>query len=184
MSAVILVEGESDRIAVETLAARRGRDLAAEGVAVVAIGGAHALDRVLRTLEAQRIAGLYDRGEEAVVRRALARAGVAAEGFRACDPDLEGELVRALGTERLLRLVEERGQLAAFQTYQKQPEKRSLSLEAQLHGWLHNWKVRYAVALVEALDLERVPAPLDAVLAYVRRAPEVRRQASGGMRCT
>src|SRR5690242_13189157 len=32
--AVILVEGVSDRIAVETLAARRGRDLAGEGVAV------------------------------------------------------------------------------------------------------------------------------------------------------
>lgn len=167
MRSVILVEGESDRIAVETLAARRGRDLAAEGVAVVAIGGAHALDRVLRTLEARRIAGLYDRGEEAVVRRALARAGVAAGGFHACDPDLEGELVRALGAERLLRLVEERGQLTAFQTYQKQPEKRALPLETQLHGWLHNWKVRYAAALVDALDLDRVPPALDGVLSFV-----------------
>jgi hypothetical protein len=165
--AVVLVEGESDRIAVETLAARRGRDLAAEGVAVVVIGGAHALDRVLRTLEAERVAGLYDRGEGAVVRRALARAGVAPDGFHACDPDLEGELVRALGAERMLRLVEQRGQLAAFRTYQRQPEKRALALEAQLHGWLHNWKVRYAAALVEALDLDRVPAPLDGVLASV-----------------
>ena len=77
MKAVVLVEGESDRIAVETLAARRGRDLAAEGVAVVAVGGAHALERALRTLDAERVAGLYDRGEEAVIRRALDRAGVA-----------------------------------------------------------------------------------------------------------
>jgi hypothetical protein len=161
---VILVEGTSDRIAVETLAVRRGRDLRAEGVTVVAIGGAHALLRALRRLDAERIAGLYDRGEEAVVRRALERAGVAPQGFFACDPDLEGELVRALGPERMLRLVEERGQLAAFRTYQKQPEKRPLSLQAQLHGWLHNWKVRYAAALVGALDLDRVPAPLDGVL--------------------
>ena len=167
VKAVVLVEGESDRIAVETLAARRGRDLAAEGVAVVAIGGAHALERALRTLEAERVAGLYDRGEEAVVRRGLDRAGVTPRGFYACDPDLEGELVRALGPERTLQLVEERGQLAAFRTYQRQPEKRSLSLEAQLHGWLHNWKVRYAAALVDALDLDRVPPPLDGVLAYV-----------------
>jgi len=163
--AVVLVEGESDRIAVETLAARRGRDLASEGVAVVAIGGAHALQLVLPKVEAERVAGLYDRGEEAAIMRALDRAGITPDGFYACDPDLEGELVRALGPERMLRLVEERGHLAAFRTYQRQPGKRSLALEAQLHGWLHNWKVRYAAALVEALDLDRVPPPLDGVLA-------------------
>jgi len=165
--AILLVEGESDRIAVERLAARRGRDLVAEGIAVVAVGGVHALERVLWTLEAERVAGLYDRGEEVAVRRALQRAGVTPDGFHACDPDLEGELVRALGPESMIRLVQERGHLAAFRTYQKQPDKRLLPLEAQLHGWLHNWKVRYAEALVDALDLDRVPAPLDGVLAHV-----------------
>lgn len=169
MKAVILVEGESDRIAVETLAARRGRDLASEGVAVVAVGGAHALPRVLRRLKTERVAGLYDRAEEGAIVRALHRAGIPSDSFYACDPDLEGELVRALGPERMLRLVEERGQLAAFRTYQRQPEKRVLSLEAQLHGWLHNWKVRYAAALVEALDLDRVPQPLDGVLTHLLR---------------
>jgi hypothetical protein len=167
MQAVILVEGESDRIAVATLAARRGRDLASEGVAVVAVGGAHALQRVLATLGTKRVAGLYDRGEEVAIFRALDRAGIARDGFFACDPDLEGELVRSLGTERMLRIVEERGQLAAFRTYQRQPGKRDLALDAQFHGWLHNWKVRYAAALVEALDLDRVPPPLDAVLKCV-----------------
>jgi predicted ATP-dependent endonuclease of OLD family len=165
MKTVVFVEGESDRIAVEALAARRGRDLAVEGVAVVAVGGAHALERAVRSLEADRIAVMYDRDEESAVRRALERVGVTPDGFYACDPDLEGELVRALGTERMLQLVEERGQLAAFRTYQRQKEKRSLLLEAQLHGWLHNWKVRYAAALVGALDLERVPEPLNGVLA-------------------
>ncbi|MFP5245300.1 MAG: TOPRIM nucleotidyl transferase/hydrolase domain-containing protein [Thermoanaerobaculia bacterium] len=165
MKAVVLVEGESDRIAVETLAARLGRDLTAEGVAVIAVGGAHALQRVLRRIEAERIAGLYDRGEEAAILRALERAGMRSDRFYACDPDLEGELVRALGAERMLQLVEERGQLAAFRRYQRQPDKRALGLEAQLHGWLHNWKVRYAAALVEALDLDRVPPPLRGVLA-------------------
>ena len=167
MKAVVLVEGESDRIAVETLAARRGRDLAAEGVAVVAIGGAHALQRALGTLRAERVVGLYDRGEEVAVRAALDRSGVAPDGFYACDPDLEGELVRALGAERMLQLIEARGQLAAFHAYQRQPEKRSLALEAQLHGWLHNWKVRYAEALIDALNLDRVPPALDRVIASV-----------------
>lgn len=167
MKAAILVEGESDRIAVEALAARRGRDLAAEGVAVVAVGGAHALERALQQLRGVRMAGLYDVGEQEAVLRALARAGVDANGFFACDPDLEGELVRALGAERMLALVEERGHLSRFRTYQKQPDKRNRPLEAQLHGWLHNWKVRYAAPLVGALDLDRVPPPLDAVLAHV-----------------
>ncbi|MGN6182183.1 MAG: TOPRIM nucleotidyl transferase/hydrolase domain-containing protein [Thermoanaerobaculia bacterium] len=167
MKRVILVEGDSDRIAVETLAVRRGRDLAIENVAVIAVGGAHALQRALRELEADRIAGLYDRGEEAAVMRALDRAGIARDGFFACDPDLEGELVRALGAERMLALIETRGHLAMFRTYQRQPEKRELTMEAQLHGWLHNWKVRYAAALVEALELDRVPRPLDGVLAYL-----------------
>jgi hypothetical protein len=165
--ALILVEGPSDRIAVETLAERRGRDLAAEGVAVVSIGGAQAIARTLRGMSAVRVAGLYDVGEERAVLRGLERAGVGADGFFACVPDLEGELVRALGPERMLELVESRGQLGAFATYRKQPAQRAKPLEAQLHGWLHNWKIRYAAPLVEALDLEHVPQPLDGVLAYV-----------------
>ena len=169
-NAVVLVEGPSDRIALETLAARRGRDLAAEGVTVVAIGGAQAIERTLRGLSGVRVAGLYDVAEERDVLRGLERAGRRADGFFACDPDLEGELVRALGTERMLALVEERGQLGAFTTYRKQPAQRAKPLDAQLHGWLHNWKIRYAAPLVEALDLDRVPRPLEQVLAYVASA--------------
>ena len=41
--AVVLVEGISDQRALTTLATRRGRDLEAEGVSVVPIGGAHAV---------------------------------------------------------------------------------------------------------------------------------------------
>jgi hypothetical protein len=165
--AVILVEGISDRIAVETLAVRRGRDLEAEGIAVVAIGGAQAVERAVRELGEVRIAGLYDVAEERAVLRGLERAGLGADGFFACDPDLEGELVRALGAERMLALVEARGQLGAFATYRKQPAQREKPLEVQLHGWLHNWKIRYAAPLVEALDLTRVPRPLDQLLTHV-----------------
>src|SRR5215217_5215668 len=75
---VVLVEGLSDRIALEVLADRHGRDLADEGVAIVPTGGATAvgafaarfLDRGLH------VAGLYDVGERRVVGRVLARAGV------------------------------------------------------------------------------------------------------------
>jgi hypothetical protein len=45
--AVVLVEGLSDRLALEALARRRGRDLAADGVAVIAMHGATNLGRYL-----------------------------------------------------------------------------------------------------------------------------------------
>ena len=45
--AVILVEGMSDKIVVETLAARQGRDLKLENVTVLSMSGAHAIGRYL-----------------------------------------------------------------------------------------------------------------------------------------
>ena len=61
------------------------------------------------------------------------------------------------------RVLAEQGELRAFRTYQKQPAHRDRPLEEQLHGFMWNRKQKYAVLLVEALDLERVPRPLDRV---------------------
>ena len=47
LGGIVLVEGTSDRRAVETLARRRGRDLQAEGVAIVPMGGYGNLPRLL-----------------------------------------------------------------------------------------------------------------------------------------
>ena len=47
LSGVVLVEGVSDQGAVEALAERYGRDLDAEGIAVVAMGGAQAIGSFL-----------------------------------------------------------------------------------------------------------------------------------------
>ena len=78
--AVVLVEGVSDQRAVEALAARRGRDLEADGVAVVPIGGAGNIRRFLDVLMPQgiRLAGLCDAAEEDDFRLAFKRAGLAA----------------------------------------------------------------------------------------------------------
>jgi hypothetical protein len=65
------------------------------------------------------------------------------------------------------RVLAEQGELRAFRTYQKQPAHRAGPLEEQLHGFMWNRKQKYAVLLVDALDLERVPRPLDRVLAHV-----------------
>jgi hypothetical protein len=167
---VVLVEGASDRRAVETLARRRGRNLHAEGVEVVAMGGYGNLPRALEQHRGARLAGLYDAGEEPHFLRAL-RCGDRAEleraGFFACTRDLEDELTRAVGAEGMERVLAEQGELRAFRTYQKQPAHRGRPLEEQLHGFMWNRKQRYAVLLVEALDLDRMPRPLEHVLAYV-----------------
>jgi hypothetical protein len=175
---VVLVEGVSDKVALEALAARRGRNLAAEGVSVVPIGGAQAIGRHLRLYGPEgsnlRLAGLCDAGEEGDFRRALERAGYGRDlgradlerlGFYVCEADLEDELVRCLGASAVEEILAAHGRLASFRTYQKQPAHRARTTEEQLRGFLNNWKIRLAAPLVEALDLSRVPRPLDGVLA-------------------
>lgn len=176
----MLVEGTSDKVAVEALAERHGRDLGAEGVAVVAMGGAQAIGRVLSSYGPEvKVAGLCDAGEEREFRRALARVGFGEDltrdglerlGFFACDPDLEGELIRALGADEVLRVAEEHGDLVSFRTLQRQPAWRGQPVEEQLRRFMGSGgrrKIRYARYLVEALDLAAVPRPLDGVLAAV-----------------
>ncbi len=170
LRAVVLVEGTSDRGAVEALARRRGRDLETEGVAVVPMGGYGNLPRVLERYRDLRVAGLYDAGEERYFLRALGcadREALERVGFYACTRDLEDELTRAVGPEGMERVLAEQGELRAFRTFQKQLAHRQRPLEEQLYSFMWNRKQRYAVLLVEAVDLERVPRPLDRVLAYV-----------------
>lgn len=167
---VVLVEGTSDRLAVETLARRRGRDLAADGIGVVPMGGYGNLPRFVKEYRDIRLAGLYDAGEERHFLRTLDcadRNELERAGFYACTRDLEDELTRAVGPEGMERVLADHGELRAFRTYQKQPAHRDGALGQQLHGFMWNRKQRYAVLLVEALDLERVPRPLDRVLAHV-----------------
>jgi hypothetical protein len=180
---VVLVEGVSDRLAVEALAARRGRDLQAEGVAVVAMGGAHSIGRFLERFGPQgldvRLAGLCDAGEEDDFRRALERAGLGTDldradmerlGFFVCVADLEDELIRSLGAASVEEVVRAQGHLGSFRTLQKQPAWRGRATEEQLRRFMGSGgsrKLRYAALLVEALALDRVPRPLDRLLAHV-----------------
>jgi hypothetical protein len=139
-------------------------------VAVVPTGGYGNLSRVLARYRDVRLAGLYDAGEERHVLRALGcevREELERAGFFACARDLEDELTRAVGPEGVERVLEEQHELRAFRTFQKQPAHRDRPLEEQLYGFMWNRKQRYAVLLVDALDLERVPRPLDRVLAHV-----------------
>jgi hypothetical protein len=186
---VVLVEGDSDRAALVTLAVRRGIDLAASRIAVVPMGGAKNVRAFAEAYGPHgrdaHLAGLYDAGEEDDFRRGLQRAGVATDvvldrrgleaiGFFACDSDLEDELIRALGTERVEAVIDAAGELASLRALQRQPAQRARTVDAQLRRFMSSKsgrKVRYAQLLVEALDLdEQVPAPLDRALAYASAA--------------
>ena len=169
---LVLVEGVSDREAVLAAARGRGRDLAAEGVRVVAMGGAGGVRRNLALAgPGVRVRGLYDVAEEGFVRRALgptAGADLAASGFFACVADLEEELIRAAGTAGVEAVVEELREARALATFRRQPAQAGRPPEAQLHRFLGTTsgrKARYARALVEHLDPPAVPAPLQRLLA-------------------
>ena len=182
--AVVLVEGISDRVAVETLAGRHGRNLDAERVSVVPIGGAQAIGRFLTQFGPAgldvRLAGLCDVAEEVNFRRGLERTGFGSDltradmerlGFYVCVADLEDELIRALDADEVERVVAAHGDLGPFRTLQKQPAWHGRPKEEQLRRFMGSGgrrKTRYARFLVEALELDRVPRPLDLVLRHVR----------------
>jgi hypothetical protein len=181
--AVVLVEGISDQVALQALAARRGRDLAAAGIAVVPMGGARNIRRFLELFGPRGLdvglAGLCDAREEANFRRALERAGLGANlsradmealGFYVCVADLEDELIRCLGAAVVEQVVEAQGELGSFRTFQQQPAWQGRSSQAQLRRFIgtHSGrKIRYARLLVDALQLTSVPRPLDRVLAHI-----------------
>ena len=183
--AFLVVEGPSDQVAIEALADRRAVDLAAERVRIVELGGAHRIGGFLDELgprgDGRRVAGVCDAGEEPVFRRALERAGLGTGltradmeqlGFYVCVEDLEDELIRALGAPVVEEIVRANDDLHRFRTLQQMPEWRGRALEEQLRRFMGSGgrrKIRYARLLVDALDLERVPRPLDGVLAHVAR---------------
>lgn len=178
-TSLVLVEGISDQIAVETAAAGRGWDLDAERIVVVPIGGAHAIGRFLTTLGSVgtrvRLAGLCDLGEAELFRRQLApvdpphaRTREHRGEVHVCVDDLEDELVRAVGAAEVEALFDSQGDLRSFRSLQTQPAWRGQALDAQMRRFLGSGsrrKLRYARLLVEAaLRRGAMPRPLDALV--------------------
>jgi hypothetical protein len=193
--AAVLVEGWSDQVAVETLARRRGCDLAAARIVVLPIGGITNLGTFIQALgpptssgpgqgqgqgRGLRLAGLCDLAEEPYAMRVLQRCGLGtplnradteALGFFVCDADLEDELIRALGTAGAEAVLQAEGELESFRRFQAQPAQRGRDVAPQLRrfmGTRAGRKIRYGTLLTEAIDLPRIPRALDRVLAHVR----------------
>ncbi|OEJ23669.1 hypothetical protein AR457_03320 [Streptomyces agglomeratus] len=167
----VLLEGPSDLAAVEALAARGSRDLAAEGVCVVSMGGAMSIGRYAGLLGPPglglRLAGLCDEGEQRFYDRGLKRARVPLGGFFVCVADLEDELIRALGTARVEEIVRAEGDFRAWQTFLCQPAQHDRPRQQQLRrffGTKKGRKIRYGRLLVDALAPEQTPAPLHDLL--------------------
>ena len=180
---VVLVEGISDQRALEALARRRGRRLDAERISIVPIGGAQAIGNFLARLGRRELdlelAGLCDAAEEGDFQRGLERAGLGSDltraemerlGFYVCVEDLEDELIRSLGAGAVEQVLQAQGDLPSFRTFQKQPSWRGRTTPEQLRRFLgthRGRKIRYGSLLVDALDLTRVPRPLEGVLAHI-----------------
>ncbi|MBB4700948.1 TOPRIM nucleotidyl transferase/hydrolase domain-containing protein [Sphaerisporangium siamense] len=184
---MVLVEGASDKSAVEALAERHGRNLPAEGISLVAMGGATNIGAYIGRYGPAghdlRLAGLCDVREESHFRRGLERAGLGSDlsrsdlealGFFVCVADLEDELIRALGTATVERILGTEGDLGSFRTLQKQPAWRAGTTHDQLRRFMGSGsgrKLRYSALLVAALHPDHVPRPLNMLLTHLSGLP-------------
>jgi hypothetical protein len=132
-------------------------------VEIVPIGGAQAIRRAFAPYAGERVAGLCDAGEERWFRRVLG------DATYVCVKDLEDELIRALGPERVQEVVAANGELETFRNFQNQLFWRGRPVEGQLRRWLQNGgrQHRYPPLLVEAMGPEELPRPLTGVLEHV-----------------
>ena len=170
-AAVVLVEGLSDAIAVEVIAARCGRDLRGERVDVVPMGGITNLGRFVSLFSVPgheiKLAGLYDVDAEDHVCKTLEIESPERVGFYACVEDLEDEFIRSIGVAAVEQIVEREGQLRSFRKMQREPHHRGGDLTQKLHQFVGRWRYRYARLLAEAVDVGSVPRPVQSVLAHV-----------------
>jgi hypothetical protein len=181
-SVIVLVEGASDRAALTVLARRR--QLLA-GVEIRAMGGATNVRRHLGELLSdavpRHVLGLTDEPEEPFFVRALAAAGVpitsvddlAAHGFHTCRRDLEDELIRAVGTERVRAVLDDLDLGQTFERFCRQQAWRGRPTHEQLHrfaGTVSGRKTVFAEGLAAALADDAVPEPLRHLLDDVERA--------------
>lgn len=159
----VVVEGASDRAAVEVVARRLG-----VVVEVAAAGGVTNFGPYV----AGASGGLYDKPDAERVAEMLGVpvAELEAAGFFACDADLEDELLRAVDPQIVLDLAASEGDLRRFETLQQQPEWRNRPIHDQLRRWFGSGagrKIRYARLLAEQLDLEDLPRPLASLMRHI-----------------
>lgn len=169
----VLLEGVSDVAAVGSLAGVLGIDL--DDVRLVDLGGVTNIRRQLHDLlqadPRTDVLGMCDAAEVRFVEQALREIGrpaqdeddLAAYGFFVCHADLEEELIRALGTDRVLTVVSDLGLDTKLATLRQQPAWADRPLAEQLHrfcGVASGRKELLAGALAAAMPPDDAPDPL------------------------
>jgi hypothetical protein len=169
---VVLLEGHSDAVAVRVLCRRAGLPVESDALVLRDMHGVTNVGRHLREIEpGDRVLGLCDFAERRFVARALRAGGRTVEsdddlprwGFEVCDRDLEDELVRALGPERVLEVLRDLGELGRFRALQRQPQWRDRDIHDQLRrfaGTHSGRKALLAERLTSALEPGAEPPPL------------------------
>lgn len=174
-----LVEGLSDRLALLALAKRINRDLDAEGVSIVSLNGGGELGAFYDLLGPKgvdrKLVGLCDKDKEGDWIAALnARghalkdaAGLEAAGYFVAQPDIEYELMNALGAgiEAVLKGEKLWGR---YQVLAQQPTKKGVAPSKLLHDFIHDHNTTVVPAMVDAIDLGSMPRVLTEVLSRVK----------------
>lgn len=181
----VLVEGESDVAALSTLRARDGTSATEETCRIVAMGGATNIRRTLDSVVAQEswphVLGLCDEREAPYFARAVdlhrdalgITGSVTVErlpdvGFQVCRADLEDELMRALGVDGTLAVLDGLGLLEGFWAFTRQLAWQGRPVRDQLRRFgttTSGRKELLARALAEATSVEHTPPPLAALIA-------------------
>lgn len=187
---VVLLEGQSDVAALRALLRARPLLLTDPQLELVDMCGVTNIRRHLADLVGEagpgatdhhRVLGVCDVGEASFFARGLASIGhhvsstrdMAALGFHVCDQDLEDELIRALGADRVIEVLAGLGLLDRFATFRRQPTWTGRPVTDQLRrfsGTTSGRKVLVAEALAGAMSPEQVPPPLAALVAQIRAA--------------
>jgi len=170
---VILVEGPSDKLALQAAAEKLSKDLDSRGASIIELDGANTLATFLKLVGKTGfdlpIYALCDADKESLWRSTLQSAGygtletradLEAFGFLVADRDLEDELIRALGVARVKAAITNEGDDSAWATFQKQGTQRGLPELEQLRNFIQvrtARKVQYAPVLVDLLQLHEVP---------------------------
>lgn len=172
---VVLLEGPSDVAAVRAVAAAYGVTDRVHRYRLIDMGGVTNIRRHLEAVRTAsmpvRVMGMCDAGEARFFVRALQVMGdglhgeseLAPQGFSVCEADLEDELIRALGPDRVVSVLYRLGLRETLATFQRQPAWRDRPLREQLHrfaGVASGRKTLLAGALAEALAPDEAPAPL------------------------
>lgn len=179
----VLLEGPSDVAAVSALMERAG--LSSPNVELVNLQGATNVGRVLAEIRQIRsdadVVGLCDAADTRAAEKALVADGLPVMdatdlpvyGFFVCEPDLEGELIRALGAERAKAAIEGAGLAGKFDALRAQAAWADEPLADQLRRFARaasGRKENAAAALAMALGDDDLPEPLTMLLDRIRYA--------------